>query len=379
MTLMFDTSIRLEIPDFVFTEAWQQQQSIQGDRWQTYLNQICFETIQQWLTEKFGGSVRRVEPLGSSSAWEIVNGSVLAVAETRLVLISTDAIDRLEVRVPQEWIDIPNWVGDYYLAIEVDTDDQWIEAWGYTTHERLKTVGEYDSDDRSYCLSSSELITDLNVLWTMLELTSEPTRAAVPELPPLIETQAENLINRLSQAEIPRLEIPFTLWGALLANMQWRQQLGRSRQSSSQSTSAHLSRWLQNQFEAGWLAIENSLNSPALAFSLRQAETTAAVQRVKQIVLSAEVTILMLIWLESGAGDRVAVRVRVLPVVEPLLPANLTLSLLTETGEVLQSVQARQQDNSIQLRRFRCPVGTSFRLQVELEDARASVSEDFVV
>lgn len=241
MTLMF-ASVRLEIPEAIHAEAWQESRSIQGDRWQAYLNEICFQTIRQWLTEKFGNSIRRTEPIDSLYLWEMVNGSVLALAETRIVLVPTDAIDRLELRIPQEWIDIPNWAGDYYLAIEVDTDEQWIEIWGYTTHERLKTTSEYDTDDRSYCLSSSELITDLNALWTMLELASEPTRAAVPELPTLSETQAENLIDRLSSAQIPRLEIPFSLWGALLTNPQWRQQLSQSRLSSSRSTPVRLGR-----------------------------------------------------------------------------------------------------------------------------------------
>ncbi|WP_179228294.1 DUF1822 family protein [Leptolyngbya ohadii] len=389
MTLMFDTSLRLPIPEQIHADAWQQYQAMQGDRWQAYLNHICFATIRQWLIEKFGSSVRSAEPIDSSEFWELVNGSALTISSrsdlapsaVRMVFIPSEAIDRLEFRVPQEWIDLADWAGDYYWAIEVNPDDQWIEVWGYTTHERLKIGGEYDADDRSYYLDSGELITDLNVLWTMLELGAEVTRASVADLSPLSQTQAENLVTRLSQTTIPRLEIPFTMWGSLLANPQWRRQLSQSRQSIPQSAIVpsaivQLGRWLQNQFEAGWQAIETRIDAPA--FILRQDDPSAAVQRVKQLVLSPEVTVSMLVSLSAEADGRIAVQVRLLPAVESLLPENISLSLLSETGDVLQSVQARQQDNSIQLRRFRCSIGTAFRLQVALAEGGIAF-EDFVV
>jgi hypothetical protein len=378
MTLTFDTAIRLQIPENLQSEIWQRCQTVQGDRWQAYLNQICYETVRQWLTEKFGNVARPVEPVESLAFWEMVNGFALALAETRIVVIPAEAIDRLELRVPQEWVDIAIWIGDYYLVLEVDTDDQWIEIWGYTTHEQLKTVGVYDADDRSYSINSDALITDINVLWAMLEFGSEVTRAGVSDLSTLTEAQAENLTTRLSQTAIPRLEIPFGMWGSLIVNPQWRQQLGQSRQSVSPALSTNLSRWLQNQFEAGWQAIENLVNTPTAAFSFRQDEVTGTVERAKQLALTPEITVLLVVRLTPDDG-RVAVQAGVLSAIAPLLPADLTLSLLSDTGEVLQSVQARQQDNSIQLRRFRCSAGTVFRLQIASEDGAAIAEEEFVV
>jgi hypothetical protein len=378
MALMFDTTVRLEIPDNIHTNAWNRQQHLWGDRWQAYLNEICFETIRQWLVEEAGNSVKPIEFMNSVAQWELINGSILTLGEKRIVLMPMDAIDRFELRVPQEWIDIPGWVADYYWAIEVDTDDQWIEIWGYTTHEQLKTAGVYDPDDRAYCLDKAELITDLNVFWTMLDMASEPTRVAVSELTALPEAQAANLIARLSQATLPRLDIPFVLWGALLENPHWRQQLSQGRQSSSQLTPTNLSRWLQKRFEMGWQAIDQWLNSPTTAFLLRQANAPVTVQRGKQLVLSPETTVSLLILLVAEADGRVAIQVGVLSAVTALLPANLHLSLLNETGERLQSVRSRQQDNFIQLRRFRCSAGTAFRIQIELEDG-AIATEDFIV
>src|SRR5689334_13754739 len=154
MMLVSDTSTQwLEIPDAVRTQSWQQSQSISipGNRLQAYLNQVCLQTVLPWLQEK-----SEVEPAidstDSLSFWEMVNGSAIVLGTTRLIFIPTEAMDRNEFRVPQEWIDIPSWVGDYYLAVEVDTDDHWLNIWGYTTHQMLKSEGRYDPSDRAYCL-----------------------------------------------------------------------------------------------------------------------------------------------------------------------------------------------------------------------------------
>ncbi|PSO81051.1 MAG: hypothetical protein BRC41_15925 [Cyanobacteria bacterium QH_9_48_43] len=48
------------------------------------------------------------------SFWEVVNGTAIALSGVRLVLIPSEAADLSELRVPQEWVDIPSWGGDYY-------------------------------------------------------------------------------------------------------------------------------------------------------------------------------------------------------------------------------------------------------------------------
>jgi len=392
MTLLFDSSTyALDILDAVHELSWQQSQAILGDRWRVYLNQLSFQTVLPWLQEKYGAEVTESPPISCPERWELVNGSAITLGKTRLILVPSDAIDRQEFRVPQEWIDIPDWVGDYYLAVEVDPDDGGVTIWGYTTHTVLKTIGIYDQDDRAYCLEADALIADLNVLWVMHQLTTEPTRVTVPALPTLNSLQVNRLIHQIADAAIrlPRVEIPFPEWGALLERhlqqlYQHRQDALRasiSLQGAERTQPANLSRWLQNAFEQGWQAIEDLLNineTPALAFSLRRDDTPeTTVRRVKRVALTATVSVLLLVLLEPETDGRIAVRVRVLPQVGSTdLPANLSLSLLAPTGEVLQSVQARSQDNSMQLRRFRCPVGTPFRLQLAIADA--TVSEDFV-
>ncbi|MBD1867991.1 DUF1822 family protein [Oculatella sp. FACHB-28] len=62
---------------------------------------------------------------------------------------------------------------------------------------------------------------------------------------------------------------------------------------------------------------------------------------------------------------------------ETYLPTNFQLSLLTETGEILQTVQSRSQDNYIQLKRFRGLVGERFNLQLRL--GSTSIKESFTI
>ncbi|HAX75492.1 MAG TPA: hypothetical protein DCY88_06610 [Cyanobacteria bacterium UBA11372] len=386
MMLLSDTSTQwLEIPDAIHAQSWQQSQfiSIPGNRWQAYLNQVCLQTILLWLQDK-----STIEPIvdsmNSLAFWEIVNGIAIVLGTTRLIVIPTEAMDRNEFRVPQEWVDIPSWAGDYYLAVEVDPDEQCLNVWGYATHQMLKSDGNYDASDRTYYLDGERVIQDLTVFWVMQQLSEASTRAIIPPLPALNSGQAELLLQQLGDGAIaiPRSEIPFVQWGALLEQNRWLEQLCQLRQNRVNTTSpVNLSQWWQNVFEAGWQAIEDLLApQPNLAFSFRQGESTQQqVRRVKQIQLGDQFpAVLLVMILEIEANERTRIWVQIHPQSgETYLPANLRLEQLSIGGEVLQSVQAGDASNYIQLRRFKSSPGTQFRLQVAIADT--FTYEDFIV
>ncbi len=222
------------------------------------------------------------------------------------------------------------------------------------------------------------------------QLASEQTRAAVLPLAPLTSAEAEALVRTLGDAEtvFPRLEVPFAQWGALLQQDQWLQRLCLQRrgQASSEdeidspSLLANLSQWLQQRFEIGWHSISDLLGvEPDLAFSFRQNDTVEnTTQRAKRIQLAAELpAMLLVVTLQTEADAGIWILVQLLPWTgDDYLPATVQLTLLTQTESILQSVQASNQSNYIQLRRFKCQPGTSFRLQVAI--ANLSYTEAFV-
>ncbi|NJK27506.1 MAG: DUF1822 family protein, partial [Coleofasciculaceae cyanobacterium SM2_3_26] len=167
-------------------------------------------------------------------------------------------------------------------------------------------------------------------------------------------------------------------WGAILERADWRQRLCALRRGTSPTILANLATWLADRVEAqsfeatdGWQSIETLFpNYRTLATGLRRTRNLSdRVRRVKllhfgtppeptDMVLSVEVA--------AEPDNRLGIRVQLHPGGEtPYLPEQTVLSLLGKDEAVLQSVQARSQDNFIQIQRFKCPPGTPFSLRVE--------------
>ncbi|AFY34505.1 DUF1822 family protein [Calothrix sp. PCC 7507] len=235
----------LELP--ATPETPEQPYSTNGSRQRAWINQLCLDAFLPWLRAEIIPNARVYPHVASlPSFWELVNGTAIIFDNTRLVLIPTLAVDGDELRVSQEWVDIPDWVADYYLAVQVNPDDGWMKIYGYTTHQQLKTIGVYDTFDRTYSLEREDLIQDLNVLWVTHQLNyQEVLRAEIAPLPLLPQTQAENLLARLGNSDVkfPGLSVPFSLWGALLAHGGWRKRLYELRQGISGQYS--IQTWLQ--------------------------------------------------------------------------------------------------------------------------------------
>ncbi|MGH1396803.1 MAG: DUF1822 family protein [Trichormus sp.] len=244
-TFAIDNDLVLEIIET--SSILEHTYSTDGGHQRAWVNQVCVDTFLAWLTAEITPHAR-VYPHRAAlpSFWEFVNGTAINFDDARLLLIPSLAMDGDELRIPQEWVDIPEWVADYYLAVQLNSDEGWMRVFGYTTHQQVKNLGVYDAGDRTYSLESDQLISDLNVLWVTRQLSPEEiTRASVAPLPPLPQTQADNLLQRLSHADIkfPRLEVPFQLWGALITHGGWRQRLYELRQGIVQSAS--VGQWLQ--------------------------------------------------------------------------------------------------------------------------------------
>jgi Protein of unknown function (DUF1822) len=379
----------LEISPGSWTEAWQssQRHSTVGSCWSAHLNRLCLNAVLPWLRTEYTSDIA-VWPgsMQLPAIWEVVNGVALTVDTARLVLIPMETVDDAELEVPQEWVDIPSWAADYYLAVQIQPDREssspWMRVWGYTTHRDLKTRGRYDPDDRTYCLDGPALTNDMTTLWTTMQVwAAQQTRTAIAPLPELTPGHAATLLQRLGDGAIafPRLAVPFALWGALLERDEWRQRLYHQRIQQGDEGGVGvvaLRRWLQGQVAAGWQSLE-ALSGPragALAASFRSGVeiNSAHTTQIKPIELdlqSGRQEVMLLLALNAEADEKIKITVQLHPPLEqPYVPANLNLSLLSETGEILQTVQSGEQDDYIQLRQFRCSSDTRFSVQIVLNE-----------
>lgn len=282
------------------TQIEEYQFSTPSSRWNAILNSICLNAVLPWLKAEYAPQARVWSNISAAlpSFWEIVNGTAIDIGTTRLVLIPSETIDISELRVPQEWVDIPSWAADYYLAVQVNSDQGWVRIWGYTTHQQLKTSGHYDPSDRTYSLDGEDLILDLNVLWVARQLCpQELTRGVITPLPALPLAQAENLLQRLGDPAIatPRLEVPFELWGALLDHGGWRQRLSERRQGLPEQWS--ILQWLQagiSDFaqQIGWQRIEFR---PNLVGARGVEQTTAVPVLSRELIIAGQAYVLQVL------------------------------------------------------------------------------------
>jgi Protein of unknown function (DUF1822) len=379
----------LELPTAICDRLWQHSQphATPDSRWTAYLNQLALETILEWIQTTYAPHASRPPTAELTSRWELVTGSLITVGNLRLAIIPSDATasDRLEV--PQEWVDIPSWAADYYLATQVEVDEHSLRVWGYATHQELKTQGRHDASDRTYTLTADALTRDLSSLWATIEFCpTAQTQAELAPLPALDPLQATNLIQRLSASPVtfPRLAVPFTTWGALLENPDWRQQLYQTRRTGIAPVS--LSNWLRGSVETLWQSLESVLSSPQIESAWRSRRDARlmnspafAVSRVKVLdfdLQSGEQQVALLLGIAAQTNDEIAVGVQVCPVGDATrLPNPVQVRLLDDAGNEIAQASATVTE-TIQLQ-FSGSPGDRFSVEVVCGDR--SLTEPFEI
>lgn len=283
--------LQLEISPTLQDQAWQQTQQQHSNvaaQYNAYINYVCTYTFREWL-EGWLAEEPSFKPTiwpeaeSLSSVWEFVNGAAVDLGETRIVLISNEGEDLGKLDVPQEWVDIPSWAGDYYvtlqMVIEGDEDKDWVNVWGFTTHQQLRQEASYSKQERAYTLAADKLIEDLTVMQLTLGVVVKEEVTALPTLAP---SKVKKLMGQLSDKEFytPRLhpEISFQEWATLLERNELRQELYRRRIESNgekspistvvsapeeESSIVNLRQWLQTAgsragdiLKEGWQAFE---------------------------------------------------------------------------------------------------------------------------
>jgi hypothetical protein len=400
LMVLYPDKLWLELSAQEQQTAWQisaqNHYSNPAARWNAYLNCLCLNAFLDWLKEEPDlGETAKVWPSDHQlpSFWEFVNGTCLTLGDLRLVLIPSDKSNLTEFRIPQEWVDIPSWVANYYLAVQINLEENWLVVWGYTTHQQIREKAKYDLMDRTYLLDAEDLIADINVMWVAREICSlqKPEPKILPELS---SVQIEKLLKQLDHwtPDLPE-DVSDQEWMALLALDKGRQDLYQKRLLNhkgnlveySHSFVNNLSQWFQNVFEAGWHSFDTLVSSQqsTLAVQFRNDATLneVRVRGAKLIDLGMQLrntAVVLLIGLTSEIDEKVSIRVQLHPANEEVyLPSDLKLLLLSGSGNILQEVQSRSHDHFIQLKKFKSPPGKSFSLKVTLGDI--SIKEDFML
>lgn len=324
--------IYLDIDPDLQEQAWEQSQTLANSvsRWRAYVNKLAMRSLLSWQQSTESSSIKPMmkETLWPT-VWEWVTGSACTVGMHRWVVIPTESIDDDELRVPQEWVDIPNWVGDYYLLLQVNLDDGWVKISGFSTHATLKMQGEYDPQDRTYSLPASDLLTDINIIELSEAIAPATQRAAVSSIPELPLTRANQLMQRLSdETQLnPRLAVGFGPWSALLSHSGWRTEMTRQRQGNSplflvnQWLQTGLSQWVQ---QLGWQTISVQ---PATAGARGENDDMAQTALSKAVTIEGEGYRLQLSKILSEQPNAWRFELRKL---NGVVPAGITLRLLTE-------------------------------------------------
>lgn len=231
LTTLYPDQVWLEVSPDEIEKTWPLDLEYSYDvaRWTAFKNRLTLDAFLGWFKAESGIEEQpMVWPSQNDlpSIWEVVNGTALQLGETRIVLIPSEEMHTNEFCVQAEWVDIPSWAADYYLAVQVNPDDGWLRVWGYTTHKKLKQAGQYNNIRRTYSLEPEQLIEDLNVMWVAREL-GRDRKAPIAPVPILLPRQAKNLLEQLSQPSSysPRLKVDFAQWAAFIENETQRQQL----------------------------------------------------------------------------------------------------------------------------------------------------------
>jgi Protein of unknown function (DUF1822) len=326
-----DWALTLEIPEAAIgaerdrlAQSASPSASQSGPQWRATIHRLALAAIEPWLAEILDCTPR---PWPNRSAqtglWKWFDGAVLRCGDRRIVVLATTAIDRDELRVPQEWVDLPDWCADYYLAAQVDPEAGLVTLWSYASHDQLK-AGTYDSFDRSYSLTADHLYGEV----ALLGMVEESTRADLSPIALPSAVQAQSLIDRLTTEPWPRQAIPMAQWLGLISHGGWRQQL-LDRQAGQPLRSVQ--DWWQRSRSALDSAIDSVVNWRPGSLAPIGIRSTPQDVLTRELVIVDRVFQLSILPIESvdSEGQSTAWRF-VLRAESGLIPIGYNLTLLTE-------------------------------------------------
>lgn len=248
--------IKIALTEDIKQETWQETKGLSSEFacWRGYINLLARKVFLQWLNLILDTNfVDNIKLKDNLSIWEFINGNCLNIDRSRFVIIPVATNDKSDFFIAEEWLKIPDWVGSYYLPMEVNVEENYLAFWGFASYEDVLNYSHIDSLNHGVDFPCLCLENDLN----LLPLEYEYGWDAIPKifpLPILSVREKENLMLEIEDILSPRMVINFSHWLSLISDNATRHQLFLSRQS------LNLSQWLQNKFNSaivkGWETIE---------------------------------------------------------------------------------------------------------------------------
>jgi hypothetical protein len=271
-------------------------------QWRTYLNRLALIAFEEWLDLRASeltvnlNSCTILQPEIANVLDAVCN---LQVEEFKICLITTGGFTDEEITLPQAVIDLPEFIADFYVIVEVQEEQETAIVQSFLSYEQLikrrSTVNLEADKDWTYQLPLTWFEANPDHLLLFLRCL-EPTAISLPEIPSnrlvqLAEIRSE-LLEKLPQLQASQLwqVLNWEQGAIVLSNreiLNWLYQLQRGEiisASNQASLQQHLSdilqlltkpamnvgRWLFNELdefaqEFSWVL----LPSIALALPLR--------------------------------------------------------------------------------------------------------------
>jgi hypothetical protein len=151
-----------------------QHAATEAEQWQTYLNTLALQGVQEWLHKRspelslksnwLPGFIR--PPIHSSQASHLSQFvSRLEIGDFKLYLVTSDCIDDPMVAVPQAIVEQRSFEPDLYMLVEVLEELAQVRITGYLPQSQLNgQLSSLQTEDQSVLLPLSEFIPDSDKL-----------------------------------------------------------------------------------------------------------------------------------------------------------------------------------------------------------------------
>lgn len=357
-------------------------------RQRAFINCLTLNAVKNWLETESGieeSAKVWIKEEDLPSIWEVINGVKITLGDTQIVLIPTEEISAENISVPAEWVDIPDWNADYYLAVQVQLseDASWLRIYGYTSYKELKQLGNHDKIWRTYSLDREYLTEDLDFNVMLVAQKLRANHKIKPEsLPNLSLREGENFLAELGKPSLysPRFKVDFQQWARFIKDDRWRQKFYEQRlelvgeePETDQPELVNLLDWFKGIITEGWQTINEVLTEEQLAYrTAYRSVASNTIIKGKKIDLGIQLekkSVALIVEITPVDHGEAKVCLQLHPTEQTYLPPNLDLIVSDSERKPVSDLEAksREKDNWLQLE-FTAESEEQFITTIKLDD-----------